>query len=124
MGAASGVRLFSGAWRWVSSSVARRPNARWRRWGSSTRVRSAIAAGLAGLCHAGAGGTVTVVMNDGVRYRRPVNAAFGSLSPAGPDGFACQVVTAGLQFGRDASGRVVALPLHQNGEHRAARQGD
>ncbi len=63
-------------------------------------------------------------MKDGVQYRRPVDAAFGPLSPAGPDGFAGQVVTAGLQFGRDASGRVVALVLHQNGEHRAVRQGD
>jgi hypothetical protein len=44
--------------------------------------------------------------------------------PGRPDRFAYEVVKAELQFERDAGGRVVALVLHQNGEHRAVRQAD
>lgn len=44
-------------------------------------------------------------MKEGVRYRRPVNAAFGPLSPAGPDRFAYEVVKAEPQFERDATSR-------------------
>jgi hypothetical protein len=38
-----------------------------------------------------------------------------------PDRFAYDVVKAELQFERDAGGRVVALVLHQNGQHRAPK---
>ena len=38
-----------------------------------------------------------------------------------PDRFAYDVVEAALQFERDASGKVVALALHQNGQHRAPK---
>jgi D-alanyl-D-alanine-carboxypeptidase/D-alanyl-D-alanine-endopeptidase len=44
--------------------------------------------------------------------------------PGRPDRFAYEVVKAELQFERDANGRVVALVLHQNGEHRAVRATD
>ena len=44
--------------------------------------------------------------------------------PGRPDRFAYEVVNAELQFERDASGQVMALVLHQNGEHRAVRMGD
>jgi hypothetical protein len=43
--------------------------------------------------------------------------------PGQPDRFAYEVVKAELQFERDASGQVVALVLHQNGEFRAQRTG-
>jgi CubicO group peptidase (beta-lactamase class C family) len=178
----------------------------------------------AGLYRSSLGGTITVVVQDGVLYRRPVNVAFRPLAPAGPDRFVdreqgliyqftrtggqpaaatvtqgggsqtltrldapaptlavlpqamvagyagrfvarrvfgadlvldvraadgqlavqsgnfprvpvfavagrpdrfvYEVVKAELQFERDAGGRVVAVVLHQNGEHRAERLAD
>lgn len=39
-----------------------------------------------------------------------------------PDRFAYDIVQAQLQFERDASGKVTALVLHQNGVHRVARE--
>jgi len=38
-----------------------------------------------------------------------------------PDWFASDIVDAQVQFERDAAGKVIALVLHQNGDHRAVR---
>ena len=51
--------------------------------------------------------------------RVPVFAVAGR-----PDRFGYEVVKAELQFERDAGGRVVAVVLYQNGEHRAERVAD
>jgi D-alanyl-D-alanine-carboxypeptidase/D-alanyl-D-alanine-endopeptidase len=53
------------------------------------------------------------------QWRLPVFAV-----PSAPDRFAYTAVRAELQFERDAQGRVAALVLHQNGEHRAPRLPD
>jgi D-alanyl-D-alanine-carboxypeptidase/D-alanyl-D-alanine-endopeptidase len=44
--------------------------------------------------------------------------------PGATDRFAYDIVKAELQFERDAQGKVVALVLHQNGQHRAPRVND
>jgi hypothetical protein len=61
-------------------------------------------------------GQLAVKLNNQIRY--PVFPV-----PGQRDRFAYDVVKAELQFERDATGQVVALVLHQNGEFRAQRTG-
>lgn len=62
-------------------------------------------------------GQLAVKLNDQRRF--PVFPVQGK-----PDRFAYDLVKAELQFERNAAGKVVALVLYQNGEHRAVKLAD
>jgi D-alanyl-D-alanine-carboxypeptidase/D-alanyl-D-alanine-endopeptidase len=70
----------------------------------------------AGLYRSSVGGTITVVAQDGVLYRRPVNVAFRPLTPAGPDRFVDQEQGLSYEFTRkDGQPAAAAATVTQGG---------
>ncbi|MBL8370249.1 MAG: serine hydrolase [Burkholderiaceae bacterium] len=75
----------------------------------------------AGLYRSSLGGTITVVAQDGVLYRRPVNVAYRPLSPAGPDRFVDREQGLGYEFTRKDGQPAAATVTQGGGEQTLTR---
>ena len=75
----------------------------------------------AGLYRSSVGGTITVVAQDGVLFRRPVNVSYRPLSPAGPDRFVDQEQGLSYQFTRKDGQPAAAMVTQGGGEQLLTR---